>query len=275
MKKQFQGIKVWKYIGDEILFFKLLHSVEELLEILPGSFQVLNRTLENLQKKFNSIFKPLSIKGTIWCAPVILINGQEIENLGKELENRGMEKTENIAFEVIYENQASLIDFLGPDIDTGFRISKYAEKGKLVISADLAYLLLIAAPTGRLKTKKNSLVSKLKIVSYEDLKGIWQNRFYPVIWYYNDWGKIQKSFEYDDRFKSKIINNIYLNCIEDLEMLPRIFQQLNRLEEKNNLLKILEDSEKIAKEKAKEKPGKQIPLIVSDENTSIISNLQY
>ena len=57
-----------------------------------------------------------------------------------------------------------------------------------------------------------------------------------------------------------------MNQVDDLEELKKIFQQLNLIDEKNNLLKILKESEKIAKEKAKEKPGKRIPVITSGES---------
>lgn len=259
MKKEFQGIKVWKYIGDEVLFFKMLNSNEELFEIVHGSFKALTFTLEKLKNSFPDIFKPLSLKGTIWEAPVMPVIGEELEKLE-------MEKTQNIALDVVYENQASLRDFMGPDIDIGFRISKYAEKEKLVISADLAYMLLKAHPPNKeTKKKKNDLLQNLKIVSYEDLKGIWNDRYYPVIWYYKNWGKIKDTFEYDDRFKSKIINNVCLDQFDDLEELAKIFQQLNLKDEKDSILKILKESEKSAKEKAKEKAGKRIPVLTSDE----------
>lgn len=258
MKKKFQGIKVWKYIGDEILFFKILNSTKELLEIVTGSFDALNFTLENLKNSFPNIFKPLSLKGTIWCAPVMKTRGEELENLE-------MEKIQNIALDFTYENKANLRDFVGPDIDIGFRISKYAEKEKLVIGADLAYMILKAkAPRG---IKKDDLVKNLRIVSYEDLKGIWNDRYYPVIWYYKDWEKIKNTFEYDDRFKSGIINNVCLDQVHYLGELPKIFQQLNLRDEKDNLLRILKESERIAKERAKEKPGKRINIISSGESS--------
>lgn len=250
MKNRFQDIKVWKYIGDEILFFMKLNSRNELSKILPCAFDALNCTLENLKKVFNSILEPLSLKSTIWLAPVMFIEGEELKNLGKI-------KTKNIAFEVNFENQTSLIDFVGPDIDTGFRISKYAEKGKLVVSAELAYMIFIV-------DLKKELFSNLKIVSYEDLKGIWDDRFYPIIFYYDDWNHIKNSFKYDDRFKSKIINNICSDNVENLDKLETIFQQLRFCEEINYIMTELESAEKVIEEKAKEKPGKQIPLIVPE-----------
>lgn len=235
MKTRFPAIKVWKYIGDEVLFYKTLNSKAQLFETIPEAFEVLTSSLKHLDNSFPVIFKPLSIKGTIWCAPVVIVRGEELENLH-------MNEAPNIALTVVYENNNSLRDFIGPDIDTGFRISRYAGKEKLVISADFAYLLLETEALAGVS--KDTLVQNLKIVSYEDLKGIWKDRYYPIIWYFKDWEKIKEYFDYDDRFKSKIINNIILNQIYPLEELRRIFRQLKFDKDIRNLLEILKESEK-------------------------------
>jgi len=253
MKQRFHGIKILKYIGDEIIFFKEIISTGDLFEVIPGASEVLTSTLEQLGDLYNENFKPLSLKGTIWCAPVTVCKGEELKNLK-------MEGVRNIALDVVYENEVSLRDFMGPDIDIGFRISKYAEKEKLVISADLAYLLLKTNPPKNIMKAGEALVQNLRIVSYEDLKGIWDERYYPIIWYYNDWESIEDTFEYDDRFKHKIINNICLKQAKSLENLTGIFTQLGITDEKNKLLTILEESEVLSK-KEKLKKQTKIPVI--------------
>lgn len=234
MKQQFRTIEVWKYIGDEVLFFKVINSETELFEVIPGSFRVLTSIMKHLNNTFPGSLESLSLKGTIWCAPVVTPPGEELKDLDvKE------SKARNFALNFPHENHSTQKDFIGPDIDIGFRISKYSEKEKVVISADFAYLLLEAnAPAG---FKKNDLIKNLKIVSYEDLKGIWNDRYYPVIWYYEDWENIKETFAYDERFKSKIVNNVCLGQVEPLEEIRKIFDQLNLLDEKNDLLKILRE----------------------------------
>ncbi|HLP44478.1 MAG TPA: hypothetical protein VK469_00935 [Candidatus Kapabacteria bacterium] len=234
MKEKFSTSLLWKYIGDEVLFYKTLDSRTQLFETIPRTFEVLTSSLKHLSNSFPDIFKPLSIKGTIWSAKVVNVNGEEFENLN-------MNQARNIALAVSYENYV-LKDFIGPDIDTGFRISRHAGKGKLVISADFASLLLEAeAPNG---VKKDDLVKNLKIVSYEDLKGIWKDRYYPIIWYFKDWEKRNEEFDYDDRFRSKIINNICLEQTHDICELTKIFRQLGNLKNIDNLLALLMESEK-------------------------------
>jgi len=231
MKKKFPGIKVWKYIGDEILFFMLVEAAEYLVEIIPQTFRVIKSAREHLRSSFPKVPDLPYLKGALWCAPVMTVEGEELRDL-----NLGAER--NIAFDVVYENQASLKDFIGPDIDIGFRMSKYVTKEKLVVSAEIAYLLLKSG-------EASEIMDKLNIVSYENMKGIWDGRYYPIIWYFDDWARIKESFEYDDRFKSKLIDQVYLNqsgAIKD--ELPKAFEQLKKTGELDKWLGILKKGKK-------------------------------
>ncbi|HLP48550.1 MAG TPA: hypothetical protein VK469_21600 [Candidatus Kapabacteria bacterium] len=252
MKDQCPKISVWKYVGDEVLFYKILDTRADLFNSIPNSFEALTSSLKHLKNRFKKTLKPLSIKGTIWCAPVVIGRGEELENLP-------VKEAPNIALKVVYGKNNSLLDFIGPDIDTGFRISRYAEKGKLVISADFAYLLLESeAPTN---VNKDTMLQNLRIVSYEELKGIWKGRYYPVIWYFKAWEKNKEDFadfDYDDRFRSKIINNIFQGQSQDIKVLTKIFRQLRLLKSNKNLLTILKESEKIFENKRID--NQQIPV---------------
>jgi hypothetical protein len=64
-------------------------------------------------------------------------------------------------------------DYLGPDIDAGFRISKYTHPGFVIASHNLAYFLGLHKSTHQIKGK---------IVGWEDLKGVWDTTPYPIIW---------------------------------------------------------------------------------------------
>ena len=240
MKQKFPSIRLWKYIGDEVLFYQALDSRFQLFETIPKAYEVLMSSLKHLTNLYPTIFKPLSIKGTVWCAKVIHAYGEELEDFKSE--------APNIALDVAYENNNSLRDFIGPDIDTGFRISHYAGKEKVVISANFASLLLLLETEVPEEVKKN-LIQNLKIVSYEDLKGIWKNRYYPIIWYFKDLKKIEEDFDYDDRFRSKIINNICLGQIYDIKKLTKIFNQLGIQKDIDNLLELLKESESILENK--------------------------
>ena len=112
-----ETLKPWKFLGDEILFVAELKSCNEALShisVLRDSISEFPKS-EWISKKI-----PLKLKGAAWLAGFPVTNTE---------------------FRISSE-QDSPLDFIGPSIDLGFRIAKFAEPRKLIISADLALLLL-------------------------------------------------------------------------------------------------------------------------------------
>jgi hypothetical protein len=64
------------------------------------------------------------------------------------------------------------LDFIGPDVDIGFRISKTAYKNIVLIDAKLACVFNLLIPT---------FAKRSKIVLFEQLKGVWDNQHYPIV----------------------------------------------------------------------------------------------
>ncbi len=48
----------------------------------------------------------------------------------------------------------------------------------------------------------------LRIVSYEQLKGVWDNRHYPILWYEPDWATVPNSFAYDEHFHHPVVSRL-------------------------------------------------------------------
>jgi len=238
IKTKFSNINIWKYVGDEVLFFQKITCDIELYKFLPEFLNISDSIITSLKNLSSDNNIPLATKCTVWIAPVKKINPQNISSAKEEQKENLAYK--NIVIQAAYTNTHSMIDFLGPDIDLGFRISKYSYKNVITISADLAYLLEnMQTPSGQNKTE---LISCLRIIAYKQLKGIWKNRAYPIIWYYKDWENISSIFDYDAHCDSDLINNISLKKIEGISKLDTIFTQLKKGEEKKNLLKILNES---------------------------------
>lgn len=173
-----RNAKVWKYIGDEILFYLKVTSKHEIFSFLPFVSKIIT-VVENLLNYNESIyFDKIYIKATIWLADVI----DE-----KTIKNKS-ENNNNIIFCPNSSSQRLETDFLGSDIDLGFRISKFSHKNIITIDAKLAYLLLHYAV--HITDVCNINIDKsLKIFDYQVLKGIWRNHKYPIIWYAQDWTK--------------------------------------------------------------------------------------
>jgi hypothetical protein len=168
-KKRDIDIKEWKRQGDEILFYIPHPHFDSLLQIPSDIFKALTFIIKAV-KNFNkdSIIQ-LSVKATLWAADV---------RLGKGNDNHSLFNIVTISEDF----SRIILDFLGPDIDTGFRIAKYASPGKLTIDINLAWIF------NKYAKEQNCNVSEnMRIVSLEELKGIWNERRYPIIWYYEEW----------------------------------------------------------------------------------------
>ena len=147
--EQTPAIDVWKVMGDEVVFVATPSSPEELTSILTA----LLRTMQLYEDRhFQQL--PLRLKGTAWLAD---FTGQNIEIEIPELSSSG----------------GAHLDFIGPDIDLGFRISKFARPGSMVISLDVLEVILGA---------RNAAKAAIYLMGKEPLKGVMFGRPYPIIW---------------------------------------------------------------------------------------------
>ena len=172
---------LWRVIGDEIIFFSEIHQKEVLNDSIISIFELTNRMalrlksgeffksiknqrLKDMDIQQLSFHSPLSLKSTAWIAAV---NTQYENNLFN-------------CIKINYRtnaNENSIQDFLGSDMDAGFRLKQYTQERRLAISFELAMLLL------DFKEKEEN---NLNIIDYVHLKGVWNEALYPVIWYHNE-----------------------------------------------------------------------------------------
>jgi len=143
------AIEVWKVMGDEVVFVTQPESPEELTSVLLA----LLRTMRMYEEKhFQDL--PLRLKGTAWLADLA---GSNIE----------------IEIPELSSGQGAHIDYIGPDIDLGFRISKFARPASIVVSLDVLEVVLGA---------RNAAKAALYMIGREALKGVMFGRPYPIVW---------------------------------------------------------------------------------------------
>lgn len=136
-----------KTIGDELLLQAMIrthHDARNIIRFLSAALPAYTNT--------NLSDKPLLLKATAWVA------GFPINN-----------------FEVPFEEEGGKSgggDYIGPSIDTGFRIAKMATPSKLVVSVDLALLLL-----------QGQDALDLHFEGTENLKGVLGGKPYPILWF--------------------------------------------------------------------------------------------
>ena len=234
---------VWKYAGDEVLFYSRIGSVAELAQAVVASSAAVLRVCSTVEKWSEKSSTRLFVKGTCWCAYA------EYQAPAPESEiSAGGSKARNIVFQTPFGadgGQLSL-DFLGPEIDAGFRISSASAKKALVVSAEMAGLLH--------KRAERDLGDRLRVIEYRQLKGVWDGRHYPIVWYRPEWSpeSLERDYVYDDRFCHSALDGAYNAAAESCKALPSVLTQiadgewLGRLELPNDAEVVPEAAESIA-----------------------------
>lgn len=181
---------LWKLVGDEVLLYKKITHTNELI----NNIELCSQILKIFSSHVDYIETILDIKIVTWIAP---IRSGNIYKLSQKVNGYAVRNVKISHFKEYVDDskQCEQIDFLGPDIDLGFRIAKGAYRQQIVVNCD--YVCLLA----KIFSTTESDIENYKIVGYLEHKGVDDFNLYPVIWYYHDWenivGKQYKYYEYE------------------------------------------------------------------------------
>lgn len=137
-------IESWKTIGDEIVFSAHVADEAEVYDIISGFL----KALQDYDTEVMGYY-PVRIKGSAWTA------GFPIRNC------------------IVVPFGNGINDYIGPDIDIGFRLGKHSMPSRTVVSLDLADILSRERTPGSLNFHH---------VGWSVLKGVFDDCPYPVIW---------------------------------------------------------------------------------------------
>jgi len=169
--------RLWKLLGDEILFFVELSDYRETVAHLAAFRTVLadyNALLASRPLKPG--VPKLACKGTAWIAG-FPVNNFEARFSQSDSSTQGNSEAQTV------QDTLEQIDFLGRSIDCGFRLGKFASRRKLVLSVDL--VLMMAAAIERLPHDKHVECCDNLVLRFDDkhsLKGVLNNAPYPIFW---------------------------------------------------------------------------------------------
>ncbi|WP_317856338.1 hypothetical protein [Chakrabartyella piscis] len=158
------GFRFWKTLGDEIIYTKEVFQPEDIVDTLETIYANLCRLNQEIASGLLcdvESAKVLGIKATAWVA-----HTSTSGNVG-----------DNIFTEYLINDNRRQTEYIGPDIDIGFRVASYSICNHLVVSFDLAALLL------RFDTAQKK---RVHIFGYKQLKGVWEGRLYPIIMFNGD-----------------------------------------------------------------------------------------
>ncbi len=146
------NVSVWKVFGDELIFCAEPRTGDQALRITEAFY----RSLVSYGPRFFERW-PLRLRGCCWAAR---FPGPNMEI--KIPEMPGADDAGNNAY----------ADYLGPDVDLGFRLAHQAGPGQFIISLNLAEAL--AALPERREIRFHN-------VDRAVLKGVFHGRPYPLI----------------------------------------------------------------------------------------------
>jgi hypothetical protein len=158
--------EVWKTIGDEIVFCCRLQNLQHLVACILSFKQAL--------KKYGLLLEddelPLDVKGYAWVAAfpspnvtVTTITDQDLWDENSEAEA---------------DEEPGMFDFLGKEIDAGFRASRFCTPDKVSVSLELAHLLSDPIAQEIMPT------TKFLYEGRQHLKGVIKDKPYPVFLMY-------------------------------------------------------------------------------------------
>lgn len=141
-------ITPWKFSGDEILFWVELKDHREIATHI-WSFKC---ALKSFPDQWKQKQVPLRLKAAGWLAGFPVTNSEI--TIGRSL------------------------DFIGPGIDLGFRVTRFADERRFPLTADAALMLLDAVQSCELKSDTFHLFYH----GSEILKGANSGKPYPIVW---------------------------------------------------------------------------------------------
>jgi len=167
----------WKSNGDELLYTCELTSLSHAHALMHVWIWALHRY--QLQRGPNA--ERLEAKSTAWVGLFPTPNsevffrrgGVEVGELARDAITAQSELRDEW-----YANPTTpsiTREFVGPSIDTGFRLTSWATPNQLVLSVDLAFLLTSGEPQGI-----GPLT--LRLSGKEKLKGVIDDQPYPTLW---------------------------------------------------------------------------------------------
>ncbi len=235
------GSEMWRVLGDEAIFIVKIRSEDALREYINKIFRIMVSTIYKIKtgtffdsEDLSKLQNILSLKAAAWIAIVT--------DLG-DINNKKIEQsdTDNIFERYKSSDGREIFEFLGNDIDTGFRISTQTLDGRMVLSYDLAYLI----------SQRTESLSHLHIITYKKLKGVWKNKLYPIIWYHDSKAYLdlyrkeipfEDSFTFDACDENELVKEYYNNISSNGIKSDSVIREKKMYDEPNYALnKILQD----------------------------------
>lgn len=169
------GYDFWKTLGDEIIYTRKIGNVQDLLDTLDEVYRsliFLNQKIAQGELCDSNSAQILSLKATAWLADL----------------SSSHEKTNNILTYYQINDKRRQADYIGPDIDAGFRTAHYSTSNRMVISFEIACILMRYHHQlqGDPKQRALDMSNRIHLLTQKVLKGVWDGHPYPILFYHGN-----------------------------------------------------------------------------------------
>ena len=189
--KKYNSPRLWKANGDELIYVVELQSLSHVRIVLSAWLSALSAYRVQLLKGSHG----LNVKSASWVAGFPIRNSEIL--FRHDMSAAVTDGTNSFVQQIklnkdFYEKKRSagiLRDYVGPAIDTGFRLGAFATPRKFILSIELACLISESKFPQVAKDGKSTFdVDKFsqELVFYFEnrstLKGVLGGRPYPIFW---------------------------------------------------------------------------------------------
>lgn len=177
-RQTFAAPEFWKSNGDELLYVCELESLSHAQALM----HVWLWTLHRYQIQREPADEHLEVKSTAWIGLFPAPNSEVFFRRGGSSLDTDLARDAIVVQSELRDEwyaqpgtHSIIREFVGPSIDTGFRLTSWATPNRLILSVDLAFLLTSSDAEG-LGTLS------LRLSGQEKLKGVIDDQPYPTIW---------------------------------------------------------------------------------------------
>ncbi len=148
------SVNIWRLIGDEIVAYAPVEDISSLPSYVDEIKRITSEVNNSLAERGD-----LGFKCTLWVSLITDYKNEKANRRYVSFANK------------IPVDKRVILDFVGVDIDAGFRIAKYSQRDVITVSLELAKLLY-----------ETNFDGVMWLPKFELLKGLFNGNPYPIIW---------------------------------------------------------------------------------------------
>ena len=283
----FYPIEFWKTLGDEILFFSTQTSEEQPYWQLRAFILTVQQLHMKVQEYTNL---QLGVKGVIWSAGFPIRNKRIfLDQSNGTSVYEGDEETLEIQTGA-RPAPGAVVDFMGLEMDQGFRLGSHATPGRVVASPDACYLAakgyskVDAQRVGAFQhgATIEGLVDaspefRVVRVGWESLRGVLGELPVPILWPecvksdFDEVGKRQLPYSFDagrSPYWSRYLNERSLNSREYRDFFERWNSDLqahgvSHIQPYIKADNLIDGGHKLAWDRARKSSARSKPAVIS------------